>query len=144
VGEVKAADAGAVRASMPSDPEMARLYADGLKKLRAFDALGARDLLEKVAASEPVFPLAHSALAEAWSRLGYDVKAKEEAGKAFDLSGNLSREDRLSVEAHYREANRERDKAIELYRTLFSAFPDNLDYGLQLATTQWRSGKGKE
>jgi serine/threonine protein kinase/tetratricopeptide (TPR) repeat protein len=144
VGEVTVADIGAVRASMPSDPETARLYAEGLKKLRAFDALGARDLLEKTAASEPGFPLAHSALAEVWSRLGYDVKAKEEARKAFDLSANLSREDRLSVEAHYREANRERDKAIELYRALFKSFPDNLDYGLLLASAQWHSGKGKD
>jgi eukaryotic-like serine/threonine-protein kinase len=144
VGEVTVADAGAVRASMPSGPEASRLYAEGLKKLRAFDALGARDLLEKAAASEPGFPLAHSALAEVWSRLGYDVKAKEEAGKAFVLSANLSREDRLSVEARYREINREWDNAIELYRTLFNSFHDNLDYGLQLATAQWRSGKAKD
>src|SRR6267142_1908961 len=101
VGRVTTADAGAVRASTPSDPEAARLYAEGLKKLRAFDALKARDLLEKAVRAEPKFPLSRSALAEVWSRLVYDQKAKDEAQKAFDLSQNLAREDHLSVEARY-------------------------------------------
>src|SRR5207245_5581550 len=124
VADVSPRDAGAIRASIPSDPETARLYSEGLKKLRAFDALGARDVLEKAVAHEPGFPLAHSALAEVWSRLGYDKKAKEQAKKASDLSTNLSREERLSVEARYRDLNHERDKAIELYRTLFDPAPD--------------------
>jgi serine/threonine protein kinase/tetratricopeptide (TPR) repeat protein len=144
VAEVTAADAEAVRASVPSEPEAAKLYAEGLKKLRTFDALGARDLLQKAVAAEPNYPLAHSALADVWSRLGYDGRAKEEARKAFDLSASLPREERLLVEARYREVNHERDKAIELYRTLFTSFPDNLDYGLRLTTAQWRAGKGKD
>jgi tetratricopeptide (TPR) repeat protein/TolB-like protein len=143
-GRVTTADAGPVRASTPSDPEAARLYAEGLKKLRAFDALKARDLLEKAVCAEPKFPLSHSALAEVWSRLGYDRKAKDETQKAFDLSQNLAREDRLSVEARYRESNHEWGKAADLYRTLFNSFPDNLDYGLRLAAAQRRTGKGQD
>jgi serine/threonine protein kinase/tetratricopeptide (TPR) repeat protein len=144
VGRVTTADADAVRASTPSDPEAARLYAEGLKKLRAFDALKARDLLERAVRTEPKFPLSHSALAEVWSRLGYDQKAKDEAQKAFDLSENLAHEDRLSVEARYRESNHAWGKAADLYRTLFNSFPDNLDYGLGLATAQRRAGKGQD
>jgi tetratricopeptide (TPR) repeat protein/tRNA A-37 threonylcarbamoyl transferase component Bud32/TolB-like protein len=144
VGRVTTADAGAVRASTPSDPEAARLYAEGLKTLRAFDALKARDLLEKAVGTEPKFPLSHSALAEVWSRLGYDQKAKDEAQKAFDLSQNLPREEHLSVEARYRESNHEWDKAIDLYRTLFNSFPDNLDYGLRLANAQTSAGQAKD
>jgi eukaryotic-like serine/threonine-protein kinase len=144
VGRVTTADAGAVRASTLSDPEAARLYAEGLKKLRAFDALKARDLLEMAVRAEPKFPLSHSALAEVWSRLGYDQKAKDEAQKAFDLSQNLSREDHLSVEARYRESNHEWDKAIDLYRTLFNSFPDNLDYGLRLANAQTSAAQAKD
>jgi eukaryotic-like serine/threonine-protein kinase len=144
VGRVTTADAGAVRASTPSDPEAARLYAEGLKKLRAFDALKARDLLEKAVRAEPQFPLSHSALAEVWSRLGYDQKAKDEAQKAFDLSQNLAREDHLSVEARYRESNHEWDKAIDLYRSLFNSFPDNLDYGLRLANAQTSAAQAKD
>ena len=144
VGEMAAADASAVRASVPSDPEAARLYAEGLKRLRVFDSLGARDLLEKAIAAEPSYPMTHSALAAAWSNLGYDQKAKEEAKKAFDLSAGLSREERLSVEALYRDATRDWGKEIELWRTLFNFFPDNLIYGLDVANAQRAAGKLKD
>ena len=143
VDRVTTADAGAVRASTPSDPEAARLYAEGLKRLRAFDALKARDLLEKAVRAEPKFPLSHSALAEVWARLGYDQRAKDEAQKAFDVSQNLAHEDHLSVEARYWESNHEWDKAIDLYRTQFNSFPDNLDYGLRLANAQTSAAQAK-
>jgi len=144
VGTATAAEVAAVRASLPSNPAAARLYAEGLNQLRLFDFLGARDLLEKATAAEPPYPMAHSALAEAWQRLGYDLKAKEEAKKAFDLSANLSREDRLATEAHYRETTHQWDKALEVYRTLFNFFPDNLDYGLQMVRAQTVGGKAKD
>src|SRR5437660_7589958 len=38
---------------------------------------------------------------------------------------------------------REWDKAVEIYRTLFGFFPDNLDYGLRLASVQTSAGKGQ-
>ncbi len=77
-------------------------------------------------------------------RSGTTGKAKQAAQKAFDLSGNLSREDRLFVEARYREVSKEWEKAVEIYRTLFEFFPDNLEYGLHLANAQVSAGKAKE
>jgi serine/threonine protein kinase/tetratricopeptide (TPR) repeat protein len=136
--------AAAVRATLPSKPEAARLYAEGLQRLRAFDVLGARDPLERAASAEPNHPMIHSALAEVWRRLGYNEEAKREAKKALDLSASLSREDHLLVEARYWEAAHERGKAVELYRTLFKLFPDNLDYGLGMAAAQNRAGKAKD
>ncbi len=144
VGGITAADASAVRASAPSDPRAARLYAEGLKRLRVSDALGARDLLEKVVATEPNYPVAHSVLAEIWLALGYQEKAKAEAKKAFDLSANLSREDRLWVQARYRQTTHEWDKTVELYGALFNFFPDNLEYGLDLANAQRLADKTKD
>lgn len=143
-GAVSAQDAGAVRAALPSSAEAAQLYSEGLAKMRLFDALKARELLEKAVAAEPEFPLAHSALAASWSILGYDTKAGEEAKKAFDLSAHLSREERLLIEGRYREASKDWDKAVEIYRTLFAFFPDNLDYGLRLAIDLDSAGKSKE
>jgi len=143
-GELSAAEAGGARASLPSNPEAARLYAEGLARLRVFDAIGARDLLEKAVAADPDYPLAHAALAGAWSALGYDGKAREEARKAFGLSGNLSRQDRLAVEGRYRETVNEWAKAVEIYRTLWGFFPDNLEYGLRLAASQLSAGNRKE
>jgi TolB-like protein len=144
VEELSPAAAGGARASLPSSPEGARLYAEGLARLRVFDALGAHDLLEKAAAADPGYPMVHSALAAAWTALGYEEKAREEAKRALDLAEKLSREDRLSVEGRYREATKEWDKAAAHYQTLFVLFPDNLDYGLRLASAHegWRREEG--
>jgi len=133
-----------VEVELPSNPEAARLYAEGLEKSHEFNALAARDLLQKATSAEPTFALAHAALAAAWQRLGYDDEAKAEARKAYDLSAKLSRADRLLVEARYREASRDWNKAIEIYRALFAFFPDNLDYGLALADAQANGEKGPD
>ena len=144
VEPITALDAASVQASLPSDPEAAQLYAEGLKRLRLFDALGARALLEKAAAVEPDYPLSHSALAEAWRWRGSSAKAREEAKKALDLSAKLPRQDRLLVEAHYRETTREWDKAAEAYRALFDLFPDSVNYGCELARVLTRAHKAKD
>jgi serine/threonine protein kinase len=73
------AQSAAVKASVPSNPEAARLYVEGLTRLRVLDSLGARGLLEKAVALEPSFALSHGALATAWEDLGYNAKAKEQA-----------------------------------------------------------------
>jgi DNA-binding winged helix-turn-helix (wHTH) protein/tetratricopeptide (TPR) repeat protein len=141
---VSVAAAVSVKASLPANPEAARLYAEGLAKLRVFDALTARDLLQQAIDADPKYPLSHAALSEAWSKLGFDKKAKDEANHAFELSGSLSREDRLVVEAGYRLTNHEYEKAIDVYRTLFTLFPDNLDYGLHLAEAQQLGSKSND
>ncbi len=143
-GQVSAQDQAGVRAAFPSTPEASKLYAEGLAKLRVFDAIAARDLLQKAVEIDPNHALAHSALAAAWSFLGYDEKARLSAKSAYELSASLSREDRLLIEARYREASKEWDNAADSYRTLFGFFSDNLEYGLLLARAQTRGGKGKE
>lgn len=144
IGEVSADDVHQIRAAIPANPEAARLYAEGLAKLQSFDALAARDLLERAIAADPNHALSHSALAECWSALGYDVKAQEEAKKAFDLSAPVSREDRLSIEARYRQLMHDYPAAIEIYRTLYNFFPDSLDYGLRLANAQNAPGQSQD
>lgn len=138
------AEAEAVKASLPSDPDAARLYAEGLAKLRLFDSLGASDSFEKLVASEPDFAQGHAALASAWMALGYDSKAQAEAKKAFELSSSLPREQRLSIEARYRESTHEWAKAIDVYKSLRDLYPDDLDYGLQLAAAQTRGGQAND
>jgi len=135
-GTVTTAGAAAIRATLPSNPAAAQFYAEGLTKLRSFDYVGARDLLQKSVAVEPNFALAHSALADAWDRLGSDTNAGKEAKNAFDLAAVLPLEDRQWIEANYRNISHEWDRSIELYRTLFSAAPDNLEYGVRLAEMQ--------
>ena len=141
VDELEGGESGEVRAALPASPEAARLYAEGLERLRQFDPVGARDRLARAVAAEPGNALCHSALATAWSALGYDGKAREEAKTAFDLAGNLPREERLTIEGRYREATQDWGRAIQAYWTLWSMFPDSLDYGLRLAAAQTAAGK---
>jgi tetratricopeptide (TPR) repeat protein len=138
-GQLSDADAASLRAALPTEPEASRLYAEGLTKLRVFDALAASDLLQKAVAANPKYALAHQALSSAWSALGYDAQARTEAKQAFDLSANLPREQRLVIEGRYRETVGDWKKAAEIYKSLVAFFPDNLDYGLRLASDQRRS-----
>jgi tetratricopeptide (TPR) repeat protein/DNA-binding winged helix-turn-helix (wHTH) protein len=130
------------KTSLPTNPEALRLYSEGLEKLRAFDALAARDLLEQAVTAEPNYSLSHASLAEALFDLGYDAKAGDEAKKAFQLSENLPRADHLFVEGRFRELTRDFPDAIEIYQALRDFFPDDLDYALHLAHVQMRAGHG--
>ncbi|HTW30928.1 MAG TPA: protein kinase, partial [Candidatus Sulfotelmatobacter sp.] len=134
----------AVRASLPSNPEAARLYSEGLQRLRLFDALAARDLLEKAAQLDPDFAPTHSALAEAWSSLGYESKATEQAKRGVELSAHSSPEDKLLISGRAHELTSEMPQAIESYQSLLESFPDNLDYGLLLVRAQGNAGRGAD
>ena len=144
VNDVSAGDARHVMASVPANTDAARLYAEGLQKLQTYDALAARDILEKAVALDPKHALSHSALAESYYALGYEAKAQEEGKKAFGLSGDLSREERLSIEGRYRELSHDLPLAIEIYRTLRNFFPDDINYGLRLATAQINASSGND
>ena len=137
-------EAAEVAIALPAKGETARLYSEGLAKLRAFDALRARDLLQKAIEAEPNYALSHAVLATAWSQLGYDENAEAEAKKAFDLSANLPRAERLLVEARYHETSRDWQKAAGIYRALFEFFPDNLEYGLALASAEYKANEWKD
>ena len=143
-GELTLEQRAATNASQPGSTEAVRLYSEGLAKLRDFDFLAASDLLKRAIEADPNHSLSHSALAAAWSQLGYDENAKEEAKKAFERSANLPRNDKLSIEAGYREQSHEWDKAVDLYHSLWTFFPDDLDYGLHLANAQVSAAKGQQ
>jgi tetratricopeptide (TPR) repeat protein/TolB-like protein len=142
VDRVSASEASAVRATFPGNPGAARLYAEGLAYLRVLDAPTARRLLEEASSVEPSHPLIHSALAQSWTLLGYDEKARAEAKRALDLSNELSREDRLSIEALHHEAGTEWGEAARIWQSLLLFFPDSLEYGLRLARARTSGGNG--
>ena len=144
VAEVSQVESVGIRAAIPSNSVAMRLYSEGLAKLRTFDALAARNLLTQAVNSDPAYPLAHAELAKAWMALGYDVTALQEAKKALDLSGKLSREDHSLVEAGYYEVNKDWDKAIEVYRALSNSSPDDIEYGLALTNAQIQGERGSD
>jgi tetratricopeptide (TPR) repeat protein/TolB-like protein len=137
-------DSSRVKAAVPQSTEATRLYASGLDKLRAYESVAARDLLEKAVAADPSSAQAHVALATAWGQLGYDGRALEEAKKAVELSTKLSREESLSIEGRYEEAAHNWPKAVEAYQSLSTFFPDNPDYAMRLANAQGFAGHPEE
>lgn len=143
-GEVTPEEATNIRASQPVNTDAAKLYAEGLAKLRSFDATQARDLLTQAVQKDSNYALAHQALAEVWSQLGYDDKARAESQRAFELSTGLSRRDALGIEARFREEAREWTKAVDIYHSLWTVFPDDPEYGLHLADAQVSAGKGQD
>ncbi len=138
------AESANVRAALPSNPEAARLYSEGLEKLRLFDAMAARTLLEKATTLDPNHAPTRSALAEAWAALGYDEKAREQAKRALDLSSSFSREERLLIEGRYHDLTKDWAAAASSYRTLWEFFPDRVDYGLRFVRAQIRNDQAND
>lgn len=129
---------------VPKDSSTARLYAEAMEKLHHFDPQGARQLLEETTRAEPDYPLAHAALATAWSALGYETKARDEADKATRLASGLPREQSLRIEATYRTLDKDWQRALQLYSTLCTLDPNNFEYGIELARVQISAGKTSE
>ncbi len=144
VEELRGSEEAGVLASLPLDPEVARFYALGIAKLREFDALSAKDLLQHAAEADPKFSLVHTMLARAWAQLGYEQKHREEAKKALDLAVDLPHAQRLLVEGEYYESLGNPEDAASGYHALFELFPDNLDYGLRLAAVYTLAGRGSQ
>jgi serine/threonine protein kinase/tetratricopeptide (TPR) repeat protein len=136
-----AASTGAFALPLPATPEALRLYSEGVARLRELDALEARKLLEGAVAADPSYFPARVALSEAWSALGYQAKALDEAKHAYRLVAAAGREQRLSVEGRFREAGQEWGRAVDTYRTLCQLFPDDVDHGLRLAAAQRNAGQ---
>ncbi|MGA7079922.1 MAG: winged helix-turn-helix domain-containing protein [Terriglobales bacterium] len=144
VGALTSTEAAEVKLALPSNPEAARLYSDGLAKLRLYDDIAASDLFERVIRLQPEYSPAYTALASARSALGYDAEAVVAARKAMDLSQNLPQQARLQTEAKYYQMNGDWTQAADIYSRLQRSYPDNLIYGLDLAFAQDVMGKGAE
>jgi len=129
------------RTVLPSNPDAARSYSEGLARLRVFENTDARELLRKSVAIEPNFALGHAALAEAWSALGYDAQAIASAQKAFSLSHPLPEDERLAIEGRYYDLNHDWAGAIGAYRHLWQNFPDDIESGLKLIAAQTSAGR---
>jgi DNA-binding winged helix-turn-helix (wHTH) protein/tetratricopeptide (TPR) repeat protein/TolB-like protein len=138
--EPSPAEVLAVQALRPASPEATRLYAEGLALLRKFDYRAALEPLDKAAEADPGSAIIRSAVSQAWGGLGYDARAAEEAKKAVALAGSLPKEERLAIEARSHETNKEWDKASEIYQSLWTFYPDNLEYGLRLVNAQGFGG----
>jgi len=139
-GEISESEANILTTAHPSQTDALRYYAEGLRRLRNFDARGARESLQQAVTADPKYAPAHAALAEVWSRLGYDDRAKGEAKLAYESSKSLPRKDALLIEARFQESSGDWTRAIEIYNSLWTYF-DDLEYGLYLADAEVSAGE---
>ncbi|HET9307068.1 MAG TPA: winged helix-turn-helix domain-containing protein [Candidatus Sulfotelmatobacter sp.] len=135
-------DLSFVRTALPSNPDAARLYTEGVEALEKLDAVEASALLTQASSIEPEHVPTHAALASAWNALGYDGRAKVEAELALQQSKNLPREQQLLVQGLFQETSKEWVAAANVYGTLFRLYPDSIEYGLKLANAQMNAGNG--
>ncbi len=126
---------------MPVSPAAQKAYVKGLASLWKYDLAGATKYFGEAIQAEPTFPLAHAELAEAWSRQGYDDKAREEAQKAKDLSSRLGRESKLRVDAAFQEMSSQWEEAADSYKALWRIWPERPEYAYRAADVQIRGGK---
>jgi serine/threonine protein kinase/tetratricopeptide (TPR) repeat protein len=130
--------------SMSANPAAMAHFAEARESLRKFDFKNGIKQLQNSVDADPNFVKARVALAGAWSDLGFEAKAQDEARKALDLSAKLSDEAKGLAAGRYFEAMHDWPKAMEQYSALWMLYPDNPEYGLLLASSQTSAGKGPQ
>jgi tetratricopeptide (TPR) repeat protein len=126
------------------DRQSMHWYAEGVVKLREFDPIAARNFLEKSVMGDPSNFLARSTLAETYFALEMQERASVEAQAALALAPPLPPLERLALEARCQRAMDDLPSAIRSYERLWSKSPESIDYGLNLAELQDKSGLGSQ
>ena len=117
------------------------MYNDGLQLSRQGDHQGALAQFEAAVQADPNFALAHSAAAQAYSNLGYDVQALQFSRRALSMSESMppGQERYFIAAAHYAIAN-EPDQAIATYGQLLEVAPNNAAVHFELAALHEQTG----
>lgn len=124
---------------MPPNRDALRELVLGREALRSFDPLAASEHLRRAVEGAPEWPLAHWSLARALDALGYQEEALREVEMALEQAPDLRHEERLLIEGLRHKLAGEMARAVDSYQALFAFFPDNLDYGLLLVETLYKS-----
>ena len=119
-------------------------YGEAMVRLRHADAVGARPLLERVVERDPSFALGHAALAEAWSWLGYDDKARAAAEHAVALADSAPAATRVEVDAVAALITHDWSRAVAGYSALAATAPASIEYGIRLASALRGAGRPGE
>jgi serine/threonine protein kinase/tetratricopeptide (TPR) repeat protein len=133
-----------IRRTLPATDEARQWYAAGRASFDQTDYSSAVSAFTRVVETEPQFGLAHSMLSESWGRLNYDHKAALAAADALALTTGLPRKEQLLVEARAHLRMSQVAKAVEIYRSLFIVFPDDIDFGLELCRAQAHAAQAED
>ena len=121
--EPSASERAAAGAGWTQDRDAARLYFEGVARLRHQDPAGAVRTLQESVKRAPNQPLAYAALADAFQALEIPAGAQEASEQAFQRSKALSREQRLALEGQYRMAAYEWPAAADILRRALAGLP---------------------
>jgi len=108
-------------------PDALRWYQEGVTALRDGTYYKASKALERAAASDARFSMAHARLAEAWLELDYADQAKEEMLRAAPPGGGsrLSGAEQLYLQALHLTMTGDFAGAVEKYRAIVRRTPDD-------------------
>jgi serine/threonine protein kinase/TolB-like protein len=126
--------AAASRAAMPASADSARAYVTGLDLARRYDYPAARAAFEQAIAADGAFAPAHAHLAQVLAALGFGDAARAEARRGFEMSAPLPRAEQLLIEARLHKSEKDYRAAANSMRVLFGFYPDEVDYGVDLAS----------
>lgn len=125
-------------ATTTDDAQTLKAYAEGVQALRRGDSRLARVRLSTAVARSPAFLPAQLELARTLQTQGYEARAAEIARAALVHAAGAPRELQLALEATMYEGQRVWPDAIRTYRMLYQLYPDEIEYGLDLAHAQSR------
>ncbi|HEY3927984.1 MAG TPA: tetratricopeptide repeat protein [Candidatus Koribacter sp.] len=123
-----------------TSPVALREYDEGLQLHREGKNLGALKHLEAATQADPQFALAYSALANAYSELGYDSDAERASRKAADLAQKLPTAEKYLIEANHARLIKDTNKAISSYQVLAARLPGNTDIQYELGSLYISTG----
>ena len=118
------------KAFKPSTSSIAALrdYDQGLQKARQGNHAEAVKQLQAAVQEDPQFALAYTKLAQSYAELGQDDEAEQASQKAVKLSETLGPQEKYLIQATNSQIVKDFPKAIDAYRNLVKASPDNADY----------------
>ncbi len=125
----------------PPTAEVMRHMGQGLDALRRYDAARARDEFLNAVAAAPDYAPAYVYLAQAWSALGYQAKARAAAEQAAAHAADLPAPMRLAIEAQGQTARFDWPGAAQTLRRLIALRPGDPEARLQLIDALLSAGK---
>ena len=134
-GPLSETEIQAAYAELLTGSDANRAFGQGQIALARFEAREAIVLFEEALELEGPHPVIYAALSEAWSRLGYEVRAQTAINNAFENRLNLTRERQLEIEAQFSQINSDWPRAIAVLTALREFHPDDLTYRLGLIET---------
>jgi serine/threonine protein kinase/tetratricopeptide (TPR) repeat protein len=106
--------------------EALKAYSQGMATRRTQGDFNSVPFFRRAIDLDPSFALAHARLGTVLSNLGESAEGEAAATKAYELRHRVSDRERLYIEARYfSTVSRDSVKAIEAYRLLLAAYPDD-------------------